>query len=151
RKNGKEREYKWRHLVTPFAGNHRRQPFSGSRKYNKKQDISSSWPRSTSGISTASIASGTCIDPEQMTLSPNVDDPSRPAAIEKRNLGRMLWIGAFSICLILIIVAYAFTRPLEDFVEYWGAGHLLVTGGNPYSLNEMYRIERPLGWSQPVP
>jgi len=86
-----------------------------------------------------------------MTLSPNVDDAVRPAAIEKPGLGRRLWIGSFSICLILIIVAYAFTRPLEDFVEYWGAGHLLVTGGNPYSLNEMYRFERALGWSQPVP
>ena len=71
--------------------------------------------------------------------------------MKARPSGRKLGLGLVATCLLLIIVAYAYTRPLEDFVEYWAAGHLLVAHGNPYSLGEMFNFERAVGWKQPVP
>ena len=48
--------------------------------------------------------------------------------------GRILGFAFFGLCLLLVITAYAFTRPLEDFVAYWTAAHLLLAHQNPYSL-----------------
>jgi hypothetical protein len=86
-----------------------------------------------------------------MTLSPNLASPTEAATVKTQRSGRKLGLAFFLVCLFLIVVAYAFTRPLEDFVEYWAAGHLLVARSNPYSLNEMFKFERALGWNQPVP
>jgi hypothetical protein len=48
-------------------------------------------------------------------------------------------------------VLYGLSHPVYDFVEYWSATHLLVHHENPYSLGEMFRTEKPLGMSGPVP
>jgi hypothetical protein len=48
-------------------------------------------------------------------------------------------------------VLYGLSHPVYDFVEYWSAAHLLVHHQNPYSLGEMFRTEKPLGMSGPVP
>jgi len=53
--------------------------------------------------------------------------------------------------LAILLVAYAFTDPLSDFVEYWTAAHLLRVHANPYSQTEMFRMEQALGWSEPLP
>ena len=37
-------------------------------------------------------------------------------------------------------------QPLNDFMIYWSAGRLFVTGKNPYSVSAMGAIERGLGW-----
>ncbi len=55
----------------------------------------------------------------------------------------MLLLGA----LVLLV---AFSRPLRDFVEYWTVAHVFVSGGNPYSLAEVFRREVALGWKEPV-
>jgi hypothetical protein len=39
----------------------------------------------------------------------------------------------------------------NDFIEYWAAARLLVTGGNPYSPVELFEVQRALGWSQHEP
>jgi hypothetical protein len=39
----------------------------------------------------------------------------------------------------------------NDFVEYWGAARLLVTGGNPYSVEQLFRLQRSLGWPDDIP
>src|SRR5690349_8920024 len=65
--------------------------------------------------------------------------------------GRILGFAFFGLCLLLVVTAYAFTRPLEDFIEYWTAGHFLVAHGNPYSLGEVFRFQRELGWQEPIP
>jgi hypothetical protein len=63
----------------------------------------------------------------------------------------MLGTAFFLLCLGVIIVAYAFTRPLEDFVAYWTAAHLLIAKHNPYSLADIYHFQQALGWHEPIP
>jgi hypothetical protein len=38
---------------------------------------------------------------------------------------------------------------LNDFIEYWAATQLLLSGGNPYSPDELLARQKALGWSQP--
>jgi glycosyl transferase family 87 len=40
---------------------------------------------------------------------------------------------------------------INDFIEYWVAAKLLVSGGNPYSPAELLAEQRALGWQQPEP
>jgi hypothetical protein len=58
---------------------------------------------------------------------------------------------AVSICLVLIVAAYAFSRPLSDFVEYWTSAHLLIAHQNPYSLPNALEVQQTLGWGEPFP
>ena len=43
--------------------------------------------------------------------------------------------------------------PLDDFVQYWAAAHLYISGHNPYSLKEMALAEQQAGWKvgHPLP
>jgi hypothetical protein len=62
----------------------------------------------------------------------------------KRNL------PAIVICLVLLRtrLGYLFTPlPVYDFMTYWAAGRLFLSGGSPYSARSMYAIERSLGWT----
>jgi hypothetical protein len=36
--------------------------------------------------------------------------------------------------------------PPDDFIEYWSAGRLNITGGNPYDDVQMLAIEKTAGW-----
>ncbi len=36
--------------------------------------------------------------------------------------------------------------PPDDFVEYWSAGRLTITGGNPYDVVQMLSLEKSAGW-----
>ena len=65
--------------------------------------------------------------------------------------GRILGFAFFGLCLLLVIAAYAFTRPLEDFVAYWTAAHLLLAHQNPYSFGEIFKFQHGLGWHEPIP
>jgi hypothetical protein len=56
-----------------------------------------------------------------------------------------------SVFLALIVVAYAFSRPLSDFMEYWTSAHLLVAHQNPYSLPDTFQMQQALGWREPIP
>jgi Glycosyltransferase family 87 len=40
---------------------------------------------------------------------------------------------------------------INDFIEYWTAAKLLLSGGNPYSPAELLQSEQAVGWTQPVP
>jgi hypothetical protein len=42
-------------------------------------------------------------------------------------------------------------KGVRDFVEYWGASRLLLTGGNPYSPAELLSIQKAVGWSSAEP
>jgi hypothetical protein len=59
------------------------------------------------------------------------------------------------VALIATIVAIAGADlnkiSLDDFIEYWSAGRLNLTGGNPYSYEEMLAIQRQLGWEEALP
>jgi hypothetical protein len=37
--------------------------------------------------------------------------------------------------------------PVYDFITYWSAGHLFLTGGHPYSAKAMLATERLYGWT----
>jgi hypothetical protein len=39
----------------------------------------------------------------------------------------------------------------NDFVEYWAAARLFVSGGNPYSPAELFKIQQTAGWTEAVP
>jgi hypothetical protein len=78
-------------------------------------------------------------------------DGSKPTA---RSLGRRS--SAFAVSLLfggvaLVVLLYALSHPVYDFVEYWTAAHLLTAHHNPYSMGEMFRSEKPLGMNGPVP
>ena len=72
-------------------------------------------------------------------------------ATTRRTLSEKIVLAVVSIGLLLIVIAYALSRPLEDFLEYWTAGHLLLAHQNPYSLPETFAMEKALGWNQPIP
>ena len=36
--------------------------------------------------------------------------------------------------------------PMYDFLEYWAAGRLQLTGGNPYSPEQMLALQQSIGW-----
>lgn len=40
---------------------------------------------------------------------------------------------------------------VDDFVEYWAAGRLNLTGGNPYDPTHLLPLQRSVGWDDPVP
>ena len=39
----------------------------------------------------------------------------------------------------------------RDFMEYWAAGQLFVSGGNPYSPPELFERQKAAGWTDSVP
>ena len=45
----------------------------------------------------------------------------------------------------------AITRMINDFIEYWTAAKLLLSGGNPYSPAELFESQTGLGWSRSEP
>jgi Glycosyltransferase family 87 len=40
---------------------------------------------------------------------------------------------------------------VRDFVEYWAASRLLLTGHNPYGPQELFELQRSVGWSDSIP
>jgi hypothetical protein len=40
---------------------------------------------------------------------------------------------------------------VNDFVEYWAAARLLLTGFNPYSPEQLFVLQRSVGWAEEIP
>jgi hypothetical protein len=40
---------------------------------------------------------------------------------------------------------------VRDFVEYWAASRLLLTGNNPYGPQELFELQRSVGWKDSIP
>jgi hypothetical protein len=40
---------------------------------------------------------------------------------------------------------------INDFIEYWAAAKLLLSGVNPYAPQELLEVQRSVGWSQSSP
>jgi len=40
---------------------------------------------------------------------------------------------------------------VRDFVEYWAATRLLLTGNNPYGPRELFELQRSVGWTDSIP
>jgi hypothetical protein len=75
----------------------------------------------------------------------------QPALSRMTKSSEILFKSTVFVCLLLVVVGYAFTHPLNDFIEYWTAGHLLQQHKNPYSIIEVFRFQHSLGWREPVP
>ncbi|HXE06259.1 MAG TPA: glycosyltransferase family 87 protein [Acidobacteriaceae bacterium] len=64
------------------------------------------------------------------------------------------FIPAIAISLVLVrsrIRGVGWPLPLYDFMTYWAAGKLFISGANPYSASAMYALERVLGWQYTQP
>jgi Glycosyltransferase family 87 len=42
-------------------------------------------------------------------------------------------------------------KHVRDFVEYWAATRLLLTGNNPYGPTELFELQRSVGWTDSIP
>jgi hypothetical protein len=42
-------------------------------------------------------------------------------------------------------------KHVRDFVEYWAATRLLLTGNNPYGPQELFELQRSVGWTDSIP
>ena len=68
--------------------------------------------------------------------------------------GRLVALLCVLICLPLFVyraILLLKPLPLQDFLIYWSAGHLFLTGGDPYSSSALLAVEQWLGWSHPLP
>ena len=65
------------------------------------------------------------------------------------------WIGlAVILGAIAFLVVTLETRPqfiLRDFIAYWSAGRLTVTGFNPYNPEQLFALEKEIGWNKAQP
>jgi glycosyl transferase family 87 len=60
--------------------------------------------------------------------------------------------SALAIAAACLITAPIFHYvPLHDFVEYWTAAHVFVTGHNPYSIEALMRPQQAMGWTEEQP
>jgi len=60
-------------------------------------------------------------------------------------------ITVLGVCVLTATAIFALLHPIHDFVEYWTAAHLLMSGKDPYSLGEVFRMEKALGFEQSIP
>jgi hypothetical protein len=49
----------------------------------------------------------------------------------------------------IFIIRWRLTSHISvDYIAYWSAARLAITGGNPYSIDEMLKIEQENGWPE---
>jgi hypothetical protein len=85
-------------------------------------------------------------------MQSDVDNSSAAAAAQsdRKRVLPMDAIVASALCIPLLIeraVLLASPMPMQDFMTYWSAGRLFLTGGNPYSMSATVAIDRSLGWA----
>lgn len=67
------------------------------------------------------------------------------------NWKRVLGVAILLASTTFIILAYAFSHPLVDFVVYWTAGHLFVAHVDVYSLPAVFHFQKSVGLPGDVP
>jgi hypothetical protein len=79
------------------------------------------------------------------------------SATSARQTSRHLlaWIGLVVLGLAMIYqlrhVNIVEALGLADYVAYWAAGRLMVSGENPYSWDDLLRLQHELGWPETYP
>jgi hypothetical protein len=68
----------------------------------------------------------------------------------------LVWIGLIASLIILGRQLAGFALhpmmvPVDDFVEYWAAGRLNITGGNPYLGDALLPLQQQVGWPKAEP
>lgn len=81
----------------------------------------------------------------------------RPIPIYSQALLKKIFIA----CLVLILLGLHLTSlrqirdkgglPLNDFIEYWSAARVFAAGGNPYRTEDIFSIQRDIGWKDTQP
>ena len=78
----------------------------------------------------------------------------RPKPTGAKPLTEVRWSFMVLCCLPLLLLRIrmlSLTPQLGDFVSYWAAGHLFLTGGHPYSTTAVLAVQRLQGWQFPTP
>ena len=80
----------------------------------------------------------------------NVLAPRTGGAVEAKRRLRYLMLGLAVILLFwkVSFVAGQMNAPVDDFIEYWSASRLLLSGKNPYSTEELSLLQRPYTGSE---
>jgi hypothetical protein len=82
------------------------------------------------------------------------------SGIAYKNVARYLaLVFVFALRLLMGDVVHAATtnaaasdpKYVRDFVEYWAATRLLLTGNNPYGPQELFELQRSVGWTDSIP
>jgi Glycosyltransferase family 87 len=86
--------------------------------------------------------------------------PTPDRGIVYKKMVRYLALGfVFASRLLMGDVVHAATtsaaasdpKYVRDFVEYWAASRLLLTGNNPYGPQELFELQRSVGWNDSIP
>jgi hypothetical protein len=86
--------------------------------------------------------------------------PTRDRGIADKNLVRYLaLVSIFASGALMGEIVHPGTtnmaisdpKYVRDFVEYWAATRLLLTGNNPYSPQELFELQRSVGWRDSIP
>jgi glycosyl transferase family 87 len=80
--------------------------------------------------------------------------PTPVRVIAYKNVARYLaLVFVFASRLLMGDVVHAASDPkyVRDFVEYWAATRLLLTGNNPYGPQELFELQRSVGWTDSIP
>jgi Glycosyltransferase family 87 len=66
---------------------------------------------------------------------------------------RLALLGALSVLLFQQLQKSTSIRtwPVDDFVEYWAAARLQLAAMNPYSPDELFHLQKAVGWSESNP
>ena len=62
--------------------------------------------------------------------------------------------GRIAVAVLVLPITYVLVwlfHPLRDFLSYWIAAKLFLSGQNPYSLSTVFASERIMGWNEPLP
>ncbi|HEX9117521.1 MAG TPA: hypothetical protein VGA61_15735, partial [Anaerolineae bacterium] len=57
-----------------------------------------------------------------------------------------LVLNAVLVIAVGLAIAPAIGQPHHDFLVYWAAGRLNVTGGNPYAVEQALVVQQVAGW-----
>jgi len=75
---------------------------------------------------------------------------SQSATSQPNRFRQILLVSALAAGLLFLGLQFSRTShtsflPVKDFVEYWAAGRLFTSGGNPYSWDAMLQLEKSVG------
>ncbi len=77
--------------------------------------------------------------------------------VEIRQIKRNILVAlALGLCIVLAVwrvprLLDARVLGVADFVEYWSAGRVNLSGGNPYAADELMSLQRAAGWDGDTP
>ena len=71
----------------------------------------------------------------------------------KSRVTKLLLLAALCalLCIWLLRLADLRLLPVDDFVEYWAAGRLLLQGANPYAPEQLLALQKLQGWRDSRP